>query len=695
MTQELLIEIGCEDLPARYVLPLAQALAAGMTAGLQSAGVSHGEVRAFATPRRIAVCIAAVAERQPDQMIERKGPTLAAAFKDYQPTKAALGFARSCGVALKALKQEDGQLVFRRKRKGQATARLIPDMFEATLKQMDTLVPKRMRWSDNDETFVRPVQWLAALFGDKLVPLRRFGLKAGRKTRGHRFHAPQAITMQSPHDYESALKQAKVWADFVSRREIIRAGIKRKAQELGGTPRISAALLDEVTALVEWPVVIAGRIEPRFLQLPPEVIVAAVETNQRYFTIFSEAASVDGQIKSEDGYLKPAFITVANIESKDVAQVVAGNERVVRPRLADALFFWEQDRRQPLTDYAEKLVGMSYQKTLGSMVERVGRLRTLARQIAEQLGQASAIVERAAVLCKCDLVTRMVGEFPELQGIIGGYYARAEGEPEEVAQAIQQHYLPAQQGTPIPSTGEGRILALVDKLDTLAGIFAIGQKPTASKDPFALRRAALGALRICIEGGFNLDLREALTFALEQQPAGNREQDTLDTLWNFVLERLRGHVLEQGYTVEQFEAVRASAVTRPLDFERRLKALRGFAGSDAAASLAAAGKRARNILRQAKTAPGELIVARLEHPAEQALAGAIGATETALQPLRRDARYDAMLQRLADLKQPVDDFFNGVMVMDEDPVLRNNRLALLTRLDALCREVADLSQLPG
>lgn len=692
---DLLIEIGCEDLPARYVLPLAKALTAGITTGLQSTGVSHGEARMFATPRRIAVYIAAVAERQPDQMIERKGPSLSAAFRDNQPTQAALGFARSCNVALKALKQENGQLVFRRHQRGRATAQLIPDLFETALKQMDTLVPKRMRWGDGEETFVRPVQWLVALFGGRPIPIRHFGLKAGRKTRGHRFHAPQPITLKSAADYESQLRQAKVWADFASRRDFIRAEIRHKAQELGGTPRIGEGLLDEVTALVEWPVVIAGRIEPRFLQLPPEAVVATVETNQRYFTVFSDTPSIDGQMKSDAGYLKPAFITVANIESKDSAQIVTGNERVVRPRLADALFFWEQDRKLPLTDYAKKLAGMSYQAALGSMIERVGRLRTLVQRIADPLGEASAIAERAAVLCKCDLVTRMVGEFPELQGIIGGYYARADGEPVAVAQAIQQHYLPSQQGTPIPSTREGQILALADKLDMLAGIFAIGQKPTASKDPFALRRAALGAIRICIEGSLDLDLRATLAIALEQQPAGTRDQDTLDALWGFVLERLRGHVLEQGYTAEQFEAVRANAVSRPLDFERRLKALRGFADSAAATSLAAADKRARNILRQASTVAEALIVARLEHPAEKALASAIDAAEAALLPLRREARYDAMLERLSGLKQPVDDFFDGVMVMDENPVLRNNRLALLTRLDALCREVADLSQLPG
>ncbi len=730
MAQELLIEIGCEDLPARYVRPLSLALGKGIVDGLRQRRIdcaytlkhpvalpapvfkqsvharelvfqlsgnmaAFGGIRVFATPRRVAVWLDAVEDKQADEDLQRIGPQVAAAFKDGQPTPAALGFARSCGVDVKALKQVGGYVVFRKRQKGRNTAALIPEIFDEALKSMDALVPKRMRWGDDDETFVRPVLWLVALFGGKLIPIRRFGLKAGRKTRGHRFHAPQAITLQSPLDYESALKQAKVWADFASRRDVIRRDVELKAQELGGTARITEELLDEVTALVEWPVVIVGRIEPRFLQLPPEVIVATVETNQRYFTVFSDTPSVDGQMKSADGYLQPAFITIANIESKDVAQIVAGNERVVRPRLADALFFWNQDRKQALTDYAAKLAGMSYQKVLGSMAERVERLRTLTRRIAEQLGEDSAIAERAAALCKCDLVTHMVGEFPELQGIIGGYYARADGEPEMVAQAISQHYLPSQQGTPIPAARAGQVLALADKLDALAGIFAIGQKPTASKDPFALRRATLGVLRICIEGDLDLDLREMLAFALEQQPAGKRDQDTLAALWSFVLERLRGHVLEQGYTAEQFEAVQASTVTRPLDFQRRLDALRAFAGSTAAASLAAADKRARNILRQAKVGVGELVATRLEHPAEKALASAIDATEIALQPLRRKARYDAMLERLADLKQPVDDFFDGVRVMDEDPVLRNNRLALLARLDALCREVADLSCLPG
>ena len=524
-----------------------------------SGGVGIGAAVVHATPRRIAVSVEAVEERQPDQQVERKGPQLAAAYKDGQPTPAALGFAKSCGVDIKALKQENGYLVFRNKQKGRKTLELLPEIFAETLKSMDELVPKRMRWGSSDETFVRPVQWLLFLFGGRIVPLRRWGLNSGRKSYGHRFHAPQPITVKQPQDYAGALKNAKVWSDFASRRAAIRAQVEAEAARLGGSARISEDLLDEVTALVEWPVAISGRIEERFLQLPPEVVVATVETNQRYFTLFDGA-----------GKLLPYFITVSNIESKDMAQVVAGNERVVRPRLTDALFFWEQDRKQPLEAYGDKLRTVTFQKDLGSTADKVARLRRLALELSGD----DATTGRAAALCKNDLVTRMVYEFPELQGLMGGYYARAAGEPEAVAQAIAEHYRPTQAGGPIPSTRAGQFVALADKLDTLAGIFAIGQKPTASKDPFALRRAALGALRIVVEGGLDLDLRAALGSALQAQPAGKRDDSVLGELWDFVAERLRGYCLERGATVEQFEAVRATGASRPLDFVRRLDALR-------------------------------------------------------------------------------------------------------------------------
>ncbi|MDR3416981.1 MAG: glycine--tRNA ligase subunit beta [Nevskia sp.] len=689
MSQPFLLELGTEDLPARYVRPLAEALTQGIGGGLAKRGVAAGATRTFATPRRIAVLVESVVDRQADQDLERRGPQLAAAYRDGAPTAAALGFAKSCGVALEDLREENGQLVFRRKQKGRRTIELLPEIFAETLKQMDELVPKRMRWGSGEETFVRPVQWILALHGGRVVPLARFGVKSGRKTCGHRFHAPKAIALKHADDYAAALQEARVWANFATRRAEIRRQVELQAAALHGTARISEELLDEVTALVEWPVAISGAIEQRFLELPPEVVVATVETNQRYFTVFDAA-----------GKLLPHFITVANIESKDVAQVIAGNERVVRPRLSDALFFWEQDRKLAFDGYGARLGHVTFQKDLGTIAGKVARIETLAASIAAGMGdRPPGLLEeviRAAQICKNDLVTRMVYEFPELQGLMGGYYARASGETEGVARAVAEHYRPTQAGGPIPSSCSGQIVALADKLDTLAGIFAIGQKPTASKDPFALRRAALGVLRICIEGGLDLDLRAVLQTALQAQPAGKRDENTLDEMWNFLIERLRGYCLDRGAGPEQFDAVRVMGASRPLDFIRRLDALRQFQDTPAAATLAAADKRARNILRQAGGAGAGMIdEQRLEHPAERALWQALDDTEARLQPLRASAGYGAMLAQLAGLKEPVDAFFDGVMVMADDAVLRNNRLALLARLDALCREVVDLSLLPG
>lgn len=680
--KDLLIEIGCEELPARHVEPLADALAQGVTDALAIMGVTHGVCRSYATPRRLAVMVADTATRQSDRAIERKGPALALAFQDGQPTAAASGFARSCGVDIADLENDEGHLVFRTTVKGNSTVNLLPKVFESALDCMDERVPQRMRWGVNDQTFARPVRWLVVLYDRQIVRVDRFGLKAGRRTFGHRFHAPRPISLNVPTDYESALKRAKVYADIVERREAIRRDVELMARQHGGRARITESLLSEVTALVEWPVVIAGSIDPRFLRLPSEIIVAAVETNQRYFTVFDR-----------DHRLLPVFISVANIASENMQEVVAGNERVIRPRLADALFFWEQDRKQPLSAYTERLAGTSYQAALGDVKSRVARLRSLTGHLAELLGEDVGMAARAAELCKCDLVTRMVGEFPELQGIIGGFYAHADGERPEVVSAISEHYLPSQHGTPIPSGGVGRCLALADRLDMLAGIFAVGQKPTANKDPYGLKRAALGVLRICIEGGLDLDLREALGWALRQQPAGRQDTEVTDEIWAFLVERMRSYELDRGATAEQFEAVRAVGLARPLDFERRLQALRRFTGSPVAISLAAADKRARNILRQAKFNGDPSGGGLLEQPAEIALARAIEAADADLVSLRYRADYDAMLQRLSRLKIPVDAFFENVRVMDDDPIRRASRLALLMRLDVLCREVADLSQI--
>lgn len=679
MTSDLLIELGCEDLPARYVVPLAGALTAGITDGLRKRGVVYQQhIKTFATPRRIAVIVNAAATQQPEQQIERFGPAIAAAFKDGQPTSAALGFAKSCGVEFSAIGQKDGKLHYAKTAPGKKTSELIPEIFEETLKQMDELVPKRMRWGSGAETFVRPVQWIVALLGKDVIPLKRFDLTAGRTTYGHRFHAPAAIELKSPADYADKLKAAKVWADVASRKANIKQQIEAEAKKLGGTARITEDLLDEVTALVEWPVVISGRMEDRFMQLPPEVIITTVETNQRYFTVF------------KGDTLLPVFITISNIESKDVALVIAGNERVVRPRLTDALFFWEQDLKQSLTAFGEKLKSVTFQKELGSIGDKVTRIARLTTQIAGLLGDKPETAVRAATLCKNDLVTKMVYEMPELQGVMGGYYAEKSGESVGISKAIREHYLPTQQGTPVPSTREGQIIALADKLDTLAGIFAIGQKPTASKDPFALRRAALGALRICIEGQLPLDIAALLKSALEAQPAGKRDAKTLAELTEFVMERLRAYY--ESLPIEMFEAIKALGITSPLDFDQRVQALRGFWALPVAKNLAAAHKRVRNILKQAGDAGAVEINAKLlAHEAEKSL----NAKMAELVKLDTKANYAGKLQNLATLREPVDAFFDGVMVNDKDETVRNNRLALLRQLDALCREVADISLLPG
>jgi glycyl-tRNA synthetase beta chain len=691
---DLLIELGCEDLPARFVQPLAAALTTALVDGLARRGVAAGASRSFATPRRIAALIADVAPAQADRNVERKGPKLVAAIKDGQPTPAGMGFAKSCGVEFSSLKHEDGQLVFRSVQKGHPTASLAPELFEEALKAMDELVPKRMRWGGGDETFVRPVQWIVGLFGAKVLGVERFGLRAGATTHGHRFHAGKPIALKRPDEYEEKLRAAKVWADFASRKADIRRQVEAVAKKLGGTARIGDELLDEVTALVEWPVAIHGRMEERFLELPAEVVVATIEHNQRYFPVFA------------GGKLLPHFITVSNIQSRDVKQVVAGNERVVRPRLTDALFFWEQDRKKPLAGFVAQLDRVTFQKDLGSIGDKARRVAKLASRIASEIGAPAPVVARAAELAKADLVTRMVFEFPELQGVMGGYYAQASGESADVAAAIREQYQPAQSGAPIPASTAGRVLALADKLDTLAGIFAIGQKPTAGKDPFALRRAALGALRICIEAPLPLDLRALLAAALDAQLAGKRDGATLAELWEFVLERLRSLLAEQRISVEVFNAVAATGTTRPADFSSRVEAVREFLAMKESAQLAAAHKRIRNILKTgAEAAVGpkqagpegaiEINPELFREAQERSLYDALTQLDDKVHSAAAKADYTGGLKTLAQLQQPVDAFFDKVMVMAPDEDLRANRVALLRRLDRLCRSIADISCLPG
>ena len=681
---DLLVEIGCEDLPARYVLPLAEALTRGVNDGLQKRGVDAVIAHTFATPRRLAVLVEGVGAQQADQKIERKGPKLAAALKDGQPTPAGLGFAKSCGVEFAALAQEDGQLVFRAVQKGRPTTELIPEIFEDTLAAMDQLVPKRMRWGDRSETFVRPVQWMVAMLGRKVIPIERFGLVAGSTTYGHRFHAPKPIALRAPGEYESRLLGAQVAPDFEQRQAQVRKLIELEAARLKGHARITDALLAEVTALVEWPVVVSGRMDERFMVLPPEVVIATIEHNQRYFPVFGK-----------DRALQPLFITISNIQSKDVAQVVAGNERVVRPRLTDALFFWEQDRKRKLGNFVAELDRVTFQKDLGSVGDKARRIAKLAQHIAGLLNADARVVERAALLAKADLVTRMVYEFPELQGVMGGYYAESSGEDAMVALAIREHYQPAQSGAAIPISPPGQIVALADKLDTLAGIFAIGGKPSASKDPYALRRAALGVLRICMEAPLALDLRALLKAALEAQPAGKRDEAMLAELWDFTLERLRGLLAENRISVEMFNAVAATGTPSPADFSARVEAVRAFLDMKESAQLAAAHKRIRNILKQAGEGGIEVDPEAFREPQERALYEALTQLDGQVHDAAARADYAGGLKVLARLQPPVDAFFDKVMVMAPEEELRANRVALLRRLDKLCRSIADISCLPG
>ncbi|TVR58520.1 MAG: glycine--tRNA ligase subunit beta [Candidatus Competibacteraceae bacterium] len=686
-TRDLLIEIGTEELPPKALSALALAFEQGIRAGLEKAGWSDAALHHFATPRRLALLIENLPERQADRQVERRGPALSAAFDAAgHPTKAAEGFARSCGVTVAELQRQETDkgvwLVHLSTEPGAATADLIPDLVETALAGLP--IPKRMRWGDRDDEFVRPVHWLVLLFGDEVIPAMLMGVAAGRETRGHRFHHPQPIRLNAPADYVRQLADpGRVIADFAERRAAIRAQTEAVAAELGGQAVIKPELLDEVTALVEWPVALAGNFDRRFLQVPAEALISTMQDHQRYFPV------VDGH-----GRLLPHFITIANLESRDPAQVRAGNERVIRPRFSDAEFFWNQDRKQPLATHIAGLKQVVFQQRLGTLADRSERVAALARFIASHSHGHPDWADRAARLAKCDLLTQMVQEFPELQGIMGRYYALHDREAPEVAQAQEEQYLPRFAGDRLPATATGRALALADRLDTLVGIFAIGQAPSGAKDPFALRRAALGVLRILIEGELDLSLPALLEQAAAQFEPTLRADAAVETVLSFILDRLRGYYLDQGVRPDTFEAVLECRPARPLDFDRRVRAVGAFRELPEAASLAAANKRIRNILRKVETVlPFEVRPDLLAEDAEQALAGRLAELSSEVMPLMEIGLYGEALNRLAGLREPVDAFFDRVLVMAEDPALRDNRIALLNELSSLFLRVADFSRL--
>jgi glycyl-tRNA synthetase beta chain len=694
---DFLVEIGAEEMPPKSLAALGEAFRDGVVAGLAAAGFAHGAVDAYFTPRRLAVKIARLPQQQPEQRVERRGPPVSAAFDATgKPTRAATAFADSCGVAvdeLTRIQDPKGEFLFcSTTRAGEPAAKLLPGIVQAALDALP--IARRMRWGDGASQFVRPVHWVVMLHGDQVIEGEVLGIRSGRTTRGHRFHAKKPIALRSPGGYLAALEKGFVRADFGARRERIRESAIAAAAAEGGEAVIDPAVLDEVTALTEWPVPLAGGFEPRFLDLPPEVLVATLQDHQRYFPV-----------RGRDGKLLPRFIAVANLESRDPPQVRAGNERVVRPRLADAAFFYAADRKARLDSRREALGAVTFQAQLGSLADKSVRVTALAAQIARVAGQDPAPAQRAAELSKCDLLTAMVGEFPELQGVMGRYYAGHDGEPAEVATAIAEQYLPRFAGDTLPSTGAGLALAVADKLDTLVGIFAIGQKPTGTKDPYGLRRASLGVLRILIETGIGLDLRELIRSALDSVTAdvarlgGKAPPDSLaDEIYAYMMERLRAWYLESasGVTTEMFDAVLDTRPASPLDFDHRLRALAAFLRLPDAAGLTAANKRIANILRKAGEQPSPRVdPGLLADPHERQLAAEVEALRQDVERLVTARRYEEALTRLASLRGSVDAFFDHVLVMAEDVRLRANRLALLAALSRLFLHMANLSRLPG
>ncbi len=689
MEHDLLIEIGTEELPPVALRLLSESFRDSLDSLLRENHLAHGKAHAYASPRRLAVHIENVPLTQPDREVVRRGPGILAAFDENgDPTKPALGFAHSCGVTVAELDQLETDkgsfLAWRSVEQGQPAMEIIPLLVERALK--DLPVPKRMRWGNSEVEFVRPVHWVLLLLGTETIEADILGITANRYTRGHRFHHNEKIAIVEPRAYVETLEnKGRVLVDMDRRRETIQTQVMAAGQSLGGRARIDADLLEEVTALVEWPVAISGSFDQRFLEVPAEALVSTMQDHQKFFPV-----------EDSDGQLLSHFITVANIDSKDPQQVKAGNERVIRPRLEDADFFWNQDRKQSLASRTEQLNTVTFQQKLGSLGAKQVRIGRIATTIADQLGFNNEYAQRAAALSKCDLLTSMVYEFPELQGTMGRYYATHDGEAGEVAAALDEQYQPRFAGDALPETPTGQALAISDRLDTLVGIFAIGQPPTGDKDPFGLRRAALGLLRIIIEKQLDLDLRSLIDTATGCFADELVTDLNADELFGFLMERLRSYYLERDYDADEFAAVLARQPRCPLDFDQRLAAVKAFRRLVESASLAAANKRIRNILRKAETTiPRSYDPTLLQEPAEQALAAAIGKLEAVVRPLFENHDYTDALRELAALQAPVDKFFDDVMVMTDDTAIRDNRLALLNVVSELFLQVADISRLQG
>lgn len=687
---DLLVEIGTEELPPKSLGDMSEAFGRELGEKLRGHGLDFGEVSVFATPRRFAALFSDVPMTQPDRKVERRGPGLDLAFgADGKPTPAALGFAKSCGVVLgqlERLETKQGRwLVYRTTEVGERTTALLPAMVSDTIARLP--VARRMRWSALDVEFVRPVHWVLMRHGQVVVEADILGVRSGGTTYGHRFHHPAPLDLSRPADYATTLYgTGHVVADLTARKEMIREQVDEAATRLGGRPVLDEALLDENAALVEWPVAITGSFDEKFLELPASVLIATMRGHQRYFPVTGEGDR-----------LLANFIAISNIESRNPDTVRRGNERVIRPRLSDAKFFYETDLHRPLETRRDDLKGVVFHEKLGSLYDKSERVSRLAGIVAIAMGQppdAVRLARRAGMLGKCDLLTEMVGEFPELQGVIGGEYARAQGENAVVADALAEAYLPRYAGDTIPASPAGRALGIADRLDTLVGIFAAGELPTGEKDPYALRRAALGALRIMIEGRLALDLGKLLKSTVEGYDSLADPPGVVAQVMEFMLDRLKAYFTDQGIPLDVFAAVQARRPAQPHDFARRIQAVHAFRQLPEAASLAAANKRIQNILKQAGDGiPAQVDDTLFAEDAEWNLAAKALGLAPRVRELLKSGDYAGAMTSLAGLRDNVDEFFDQVKVMDDNQRIRNNRLALLSNISRLFLETADISRL--
>ncbi|SQI33896.1 Glycine--tRNA ligase beta subunit [Leminorella richardii] len=688
MTQQtFLVEIGTEELPPKALRSLAESFAANFTAELDAASLAHGAVEWFAAPRRLALKVAELSASQPDREVEKRGPAIAQAFDaDGKPSKAAEGWARGCGITVdqaERLVTDKGEwLLYRAQAKGQPVQAMLTNLVAQSLAKLP--IPKPMRWGDKDTQFIRPVHTVTMLYGSELIAGTILGVDSARVIRGHRFMGEPEITLENAEQYPTVLKErGKVIADYDTRKFLIKRDAEAAAQKLGGVADISESLLEEVTSLVEWPVVLTAKFEEKFLAVPSEALVYTMKGDQKYFPVY------DAQ-----GNLMPNFIFVTNIESKDPQQIISGNEKVVRPRLADAEFFFNTDRKQRLEDRLPRLETVLFQQQLGTLRDKTDRIQALAGWIAAQIGADVNKATRAGLLSKCDLMTNMVFEFTDTQGVMGMHYARFDGEDEEVALALNEQYMPRFAGDNLPDSLVACAVAIADKMDTLAGIFGIGQHPKGDKDPFALRRAALGALRIIVEKALPLDLKTLTEEAVRLYGTKLTNGNTVDEVVEFMLGRFRAWYQDEGFSTDVILAVLALRPTRPADFDARVKAVSHFRTLDAAESLAAANKRVSNILSKSTDTLHERVnAALLKEPAEVHLAAHLAVMRDKLEPLFAEGHYQEALVELADLREFVDGFFDKVMVMDNDESLRINRLTMLSKLRDLFLKVADISLL--